>query len=319
MKQLILTLGILVGVISAANGQQISLNSQYLFNEYLLNPGAAGSKDYVPIQINFRKQWTNFPGAPTTQFITAHGKIAEKMGIGGTLINDLAGPSRRTGLTISGAYHLQLDKKNDHRLGLGLGVSLTQHFIDINKLDTYLDNDPAVMRGYNNQLVPDANAGVFYHFKDRAFVGISCHNMVQLSHDLYNFDSTIHNPLVRHYYFLAGYHFQIKKNFGIKPVFMGQIIESGVYQFDASLLFTFNKHFWIGGSYRNNAEVVGLIGGQVGPLKFGYAYDYTLSKIANYSNGSHEVFLELQIPTKGSTSGNSIPWLKRNRIYSTGN
>ena len=53
-------------------GQQISLNSQYLFNEMFVNPGATGIKEYIPVQFNFRKQWTSFPGSPTTQAISAN-------------------------------------------------------------------------------------------------------------------------------------------------------------------------------------------------------------------------------------------------------
>ena len=59
-----------------ASAQQISLNSQYLFNETMVNPGATGALDYIPVHFNFRKQWTNFPGDPTTQFLSAHGKVA---------------------------------------------------------------------------------------------------------------------------------------------------------------------------------------------------------------------------------------------------
>ena len=75
-------------------------------------------------------------------------------------------------MNLNGAYHLQLDSRNDHVLGLGLGVSFTQHMIDVNKLNTYLPSDPAVLRGYNNQLVPDANFGVQYRFKNKGFTSI---------------------------------------------------------------------------------------------------------------------------------------------------
>ena len=57
-----------------------------------------------------------------------------------------------------------------------------------------------------------------------------------------------------------------------------------------------------------------LIGGQFGPFKFGYSYDYTLSDIGDYSQGSHEVFIEMQFQKSGGNS--RTPWLKRNRIYS---
>jgi type IX secretion system PorP/SprF family membrane protein len=295
-------------------GQQIALNSQYLFNEMIVNAGATGAKDYIPIQFNFRKQWVNFPGSPTTQLLSAHGAVAKKMGFGGNLFNDVSGPSRRTGININTAYHLQLDANNYHRLGLGIGVSLTQHLIDVNQMETYLPDDPAVLRGYNNKMVPDANFGVFYHFKDKGFAGLSAQNLGELNRDLYNFETTFGNPLVRTYYVIGGYHFALGKNFGIKTTALGQVIETGTWQADGTLLFTYKKALWLGASYRHTDAVAFLIGGQAGPVRFGYSYDYTLSDIGQYSNGSHEVFVELQL-FRSSESSNKTPWLRRNRVY----
>lgn len=302
-----------LGVAGITSAQQISLNSQYVFNEMLVNPGATGSKDYIPIQLGFRKQWSGFEGAPVTQALSVNSKIGKKMGLGGSLFNDVAGPSRRTGLNVNTAYHLQLDQRNNHKLGLGIGISLTQHIIDVNRLTTYLPDDPAVLAGYNNELVPDANVGVFYYFKDKAYAGVSAYNLVQMDRDLYDFDNSIGNPLVRTYYFLGGYNFSLSENFGLKASTLVQGIETGTAQFDVTAIGTFKDMVWLGASYRHTDAVAFMIGGQAGPFKFGYSYDYTLSDIGNYSNGSHEVFLELQLYTKGSDS--RTPWLKRNRIY----
>jgi type IX secretion system PorP/SprF family membrane protein len=311
MKKIILLT--LFGWSCMASAQQMSLNSQYLFNEMMVNPAATGTKEYIPIQFNFRKQWTNFPGSPTTQFLSAHSSIAKKMGFGGSLVNDVAGPSRRTGFNINTAYHLQLDAKSDHQLGFGIGVSLTQHLIDVTKLETYLPDDPAVLRGYNNQMVPDANFGVFYRYKNKGFAGFSAYNLAELNRDLYNFETTFGNPMVRTYYLIGGYHFQVGKNFGIKPTILGQMIETTTWQLDGTLLFTYKNLLWLGGSYRHGDAVSCLVGGQAGPFKFGYSYDFTLSDIGQYSSGSHEVFLELQIAKPGDSS--KTPWLKRNRVY----
>ncbi len=302
----------------SASAQQIALSSQYVFNEMLVNPGATGSKDYIPVQISYRKQWVNFPGSPTTQAISSHALISEKMGFGGTIFNDVAGPSRRTGVNINTSYHLQLDAKNDHRLGLGLGVSLTQRMIDVTQLTTYLPEDPAVLRGFNNQLVPDANFGVYYHFKNKAFAGLSAHNLVELKRDLYSFETPFVNPLERTYYFLGGYNFSFGENWGMKASTLVQMIETGTTQFDVTALMTFREILWFGPSYRNLDAVAFLVGGQAGRFKFGYSYDYTFSDIGDYSAGSHELFLEIQFNNSGKSNSTnaSTPWLKRNRIYS---
>ena len=310
-KVLILLLVIATG---SVYGQQVALNSQYLFNEMLVNPAATGTKEYIPIQFNFRKQWTNFPGSPTTQALSAHSSITKNMGFGGTLFNDVAGPSRRTGANINTSYQLQLDQNRNNVLGFGLGVSLTQHMIDVNKLTTYLPNDPAVERGFNNQIVPDANFGLFYRYKNKGFAGLSAHNLVELKRDLYDFESNFVNPLVRTYYFLGGYNFDLKRKWVLKTSTLVQMIETGTMQFDLTTIASFNDILWFGTSYRHTDAAVFMAGGQAGPFKFGYSYDYTLSDIGGYSSGSHEIFVELQVNRK-SPSSSRVPWLKRNRIY----
>lgn len=312
MRKFLLLLFVSAG--SFVSAQQISLNSQYLFNEMMVNPGATGIKEYIPIQLNYRKQWVNFPGSPTTQFLTCNSAVGKKMGIGGTLYNDVSGPSRRTGLNFNTSYQLQLDANSDHQLGLGLGVSLTQHLIDVNKLTTYLPDDPALERGYNNQMVPDANFGVYYHYKDKGYAGLSAYNLVQLNRDLYDFENTIYNVLVRTYYFFGGYNFTLSDNFDLKTSTLVQGIETGTVQFDVTALCEYKKMVWLGVSYRHLDAVAFLGGGQIGPFKFGYAYDYTISDIGQYSAGSHEIFLELQL--QRPTNSNRTPWLKRNRIFS---
>lgn len=303
-----------------AMSQQIGLSSQYLFNEMIVNPGAAGTKSYSPINLNFRKQWVKFPDSPTSQYLSAHTYLGKNIGIGGVLSNEVAGPSRHTGLTINGAYQLRLSKNNFHRLSMGMGLSIAQHLIDPTKLTTYLPEDPAVMRGFNNIAVPDANVGFFYYFKDKGFAGLSARNLVQMKRDLYQFENPLYNPLVRNYYFIGGYTFTIGRWFDLKTTGLFQMIETGTWQADGSLLGIFAKRYWIGGSYRHGDAVVFMGGVQLGNFKVGYSYDYTLSDIASYSVGSHEIMLELQLNGRDKTSGgSSTPWLKRNRIYKVGN
>lgn len=304
-------------------GQQVGLNSQYMQNQMVYNPGATGTLDYIPVQLNFRKQWVQFPDSPTSQFLSAHSKVGKNMGFGAVLNNEVAGPSRHTGLTINGSYQLRISKNNYHRIGMGLGLSLSQHSIDGDKLNTYLPDDPAVTRGFNNVVVPDASAGFYYYFKDKGYFGVSGRNLVQMDRDLYKFQNPLYNPMVRNYYAVGGYSFALAKKFDLRVSGVFQMIESGVWQAEGSLLGVFLNRFWIGGSYRNTDAVVFMGGVQFGQFRLGYSYDYTLSDISTYSQGSHEIMLELQLnkgnKTNGATNGSSTPWLKRNRVYKAGN
>jgi len=297
------------------NGQQLSLNSQYMFNEAALNPGAAGSKDYIPIHFNFRKQWSGFDGAPTTQLLTTHADMGKNIGFGGSLFNDVTGPSRTTGINLMMSYRLRLSKDDLHSLRMGLGATLGQHLIDITQLTTDIDDDPAIVKAYNNQFVPDFDLGFYYTYGKKAFAGLSVKNGLQMKRDLFNYSMMIENLMVRHYYIMGGYNFDINKSWQIKASTVARMIESRPFQMDLNLIGQYNEKLWIGAGYRLKDAVSVMAGGQFGMVKLGYCYDFTTSEIRNYSSGSHEIFLELQIKTKKQASTYKTPYLKRNRIY----
>lgn len=313
MKKLLILSFIFASCASFA--QQLHLNTNYLFNPFLLNPGITGTaKDYIPIQINFRKQWAGFPGSPTTQSVSCHSEVHESFGFGGNVFNDNSGPSRRTGVNVSGSYHLKLTGDKSKMIGMGMGLSMTQHLIDVNQLNTYLPDDPTVMAGYNNQLVPDANIGFYYQWKPGAYVGLSAFNLLQDRRDLFDFEDRLNNPLVRTYYLMAGYDIDAEGEIDYKVATLIEAIETGTVQFDVSALAVYKNITWLGFGYRNLDAVSAMIGAQIGHVKLGYSYDFTLSQIRKYSSGSHEIFLELQLYNMpGGPSGRN--WWKRSLRY----
>ena len=45
---------------TALTAQQFPVYTQYVFNEYMMNPAVAGTMDYVPVRLSYRDQWTGF-------------------------------------------------------------------------------------------------------------------------------------------------------------------------------------------------------------------------------------------------------------------
>ncbi len=319
MKKIITIVSTALLISSLGYSQQFSLNSQYVFNEASINPAAAGSKEYIPIHLNFRKQWAGFDGSPTTQTLTSHADLGKNLGFGGTLFNDVTGPSRTTGLNLMLAYRIRLSKDNMHSLRMGVGMSFSQHMIDVNKLTTDLPDDPAIARAYNNQFVPDADAGIYYMYADKGYAGFSVKNAFQIRRDLFDFNQVFTNALVRHYYFLGGYNFDLGQNkkWILRTSTLLRFLESKPFQFDVNVIAEYNHLFWFGAGYRHLDAVSALAGFQFGAFRIGYAYDFTLSDIRNYSTGSHEIFLELQLfPNRKGGADDKTPWYRRNRVYS---
>ena len=50
------------------SAQQLTFNSQYMLNQYMVNAAAAGQQSEAPISLSVRQQWAGMQGAPVTQF-----------------------------------------------------------------------------------------------------------------------------------------------------------------------------------------------------------------------------------------------------------
>ena len=47
-------------MISSLKSQQLPFYSQYVFNEYIVNPAAGGTIDKTPLRLTYRDQWNGF-------------------------------------------------------------------------------------------------------------------------------------------------------------------------------------------------------------------------------------------------------------------
>src|SRR5688572_33395546 len=52
--------------------------TQYVLNNYILNPGVTGIENYTDVKISSRNQWTGINGAPVTNYFSIHGPIGKK-------------------------------------------------------------------------------------------------------------------------------------------------------------------------------------------------------------------------------------------------
>lgn len=313
-KIIIISLLALLGSTSVT-GQQISLNTMYSFNDFIVNPAVAGSREYIPVTGMFRRQWTGIDGAPVTQLLSTHAYVGSNLGLGGYIFNDVTGPTRRTGINVSAAYHLQLSRDRMHVLSMGLAGVFFQHTYQKDKLTTDEPDDIAIINANNNELVPDANFGLYYYYADKAYFGVSAFNLIQTRMDLFDAGNPFRNQIMRTYYVTGGYNFEIGDDFAVKPSFLLQTMESTPMQLDLTAKFLIKNVFWLGASYRNKDAVAAMLGLTINRFSFGYAYDITISDIKNYSSGSHELCLSYYF-MPGKASKRSLPWNKRNRLFS---
>lgn len=295
MKKLIIT-GIALGLSYLGFGQQLTFNSQYMLNPYLINPAAAGTKEKLNIATSFRQQWAGFNGAPRTQMMSFNMQPNENMGVGAIVYNDITGPLRNIGVSGSYSYHLQVS--DETKLAFGLSLSMTQHILDANSFILHDEIDATLNTGTLKSLNPDGSFGMQY-FGENFHVGIS---VPQLIENKYKFGNNFEeiNKHVRHYFLTGAYRFRINKELELEPSTLLKYAPAAPFQFDINTRLIYKESMWIGGSYRDKASLVALVGIQRAQFTIGYSYDYVLSNIRNYSGGTHELYLSFGI-NKGAT------------------
>lgn len=288
----ILRIIVFVCFANALSAQQIPLTSQYMFNDYLLNPAIAGSTEYTLVSLSARSQWTGLDGAPKTQFFSAHTKIGEKMGLGGFVYNDETGPIRETGMQLSYAYHLTV--RDNAKLSFSLAGMFASHYINKARLRPEEGGDDALNNLMINAAVGDINFGVLY-YTNKYKVGLSSPQLLQSK--LYAGSGKGDNlsALARHYNLYGDYQFTINNKFDIIPSALLKYVQGAPFQVDINTRVSYVKKYWIGVSYRYNNAVAAMIGLNYRNLSFGYSYDYTLTDMSTYSTGGHEIFLSLKV------------------------
>jgi type IX secretion system PorP/SprF family membrane protein len=278
--------------------QQLPFTSQYMFNDYVLNPAVGGSLDYMPISTSIRSQWSGLDGAPKTQTISAHKKIGKRVGLGGFLFNDLTGPVSEKGLQLSYAYHLPL--KNEAHLSFGLGAMLFVHSLDVNQLKFEEGSDAATQNLSNNSFSPDANFGILY-YSDKYKIGISIPQLFQNS-VFENQQNDNLNSLVRHYFLHGEYTFSLNDEVDLIPSSLIKYVTGAPAQVDLNARVLYKDKYWLGFSYRDRESIVALFGLEFKDFRFGYSYDITLTDIKAYSSGTHELFLSYTFGRKAPES-----------------
>jgi type IX secretion system PorP/SprF family membrane protein len=102
---------------------QISLlDAQFFQNRYLANPAMAGLDGGLRVNLGYRNQWSNVPGAPIDQNFTMEYR-KDKEGLGFSLINAKAGDLSHTKMFGTYSYALQLDDGSSRvHFGMNLGI-----------------------------------------------------------------------------------------------------------------------------------------------------------------------------------------------------
>lgn len=329
MKKLLLSVLVFVTVCKVC-AQQKPHYTQYILNQYIINPAITGIENYVDIKASHRHQWVGVQDAPITTYLTIHGSLGKKdyrssatsyrvpgenprgksyweeytaaephHGIGLQIINDRTGPLSRFAAYATYAYHIGISAKTS--LAAGFGAGLTNISLNTSKLDfIYVPVDPAVFTtGIINTIKPDFNAGLYLYSAD-FFVGISAQQIIPQKVAFSDYAvKTTNGKFVPHLFATAGYRLLLGEDFNLTPSVMVKYINPLPVQVDINTKLQYQDLAWIGASYRTGEGFAGMMGLNISnALTIGYSYDYTTSRLNTVSKGTHEILIGFMIGNK---------------------
>ncbi|MBC7652868.1 MAG: type IX secretion system membrane protein PorP/SprF [Oligoflexus sp.] len=325
MRKLVAISVLLFAVLQNTLGQQKPQYTQYILNNYIINPAITGIENYIDVKAATRQQWTGLQNAPQTSYLTAHmplgksddwgnatsyGMVGENPlgrsyksdyeaskphhGIGLVAVVDKTGPLSNNTLNVTYAYHIGLAPKLNLAVGIGAGISK----VTLNTNDITLENpvDAAIANsGTINRIKPDLNVGIWLYSAE-FFFGASVQQVLPQTLSFSSQSSYNTGKTVPHSFFTAGYRFWLSDDVTIIPSVMVKYVNPVPLGIDFNTKVSFRDKFWIGGAYRKDDSYSGMLGFNLGSLfNVGYAYDFTQSALNTVSRGSHEIVLGLTL------------------------
>jgi type IX secretion system PorP/SprF family membrane protein len=297
-------------------GQQDPIFTQYMFNSLVINPAYAGSEGHLSMGILHRTQWFGLGGAgvPQTQTLTVHSPLKnERVGVGGSLINDAIGATNTFTGNLSYAYRIPMRKWN---LSIGMQAGARYYNFDPSKL-TIKDPSDLSLQAYS-KLRPNFGGGIYLYKEKKFYAGLGVPHLIEwdLREKVSNAPKDTLAKEYRHYFFTMGGTIPLNgDNLLFKPSVMVRntgllsrfnklnyykgFLAPTSYNIDLSLMFY--QTLWLGAGYRSALEqrtssfaAVTAWGAYYlkNGMRIGLSYDYALpSKFQQATTGSFELFL----------------------------
>ena len=271
--------------------------TMFMFDKLLYNPAYAGNKDLTEINASYRDQWTGIDGAPKNINVSIDGTVGSYMksfrpvAIGLSIDNEQLGVTNNT--NIMGYYAYRIPMKNSV-LSLGLQAGVAVYNAKLNTLNPYQQNDQLITSNINNDVLPNFGFGAYWSGANW-YAGASVPNLLENYYDAnHKYVTNTVNKQIRSYYVNGGYVFTLSENVMLEP--QALIRYAGNENYNLPLNADFNlsvilyQRLLLGVTYRTDESVDAIIHLQVtNQLNIGYSYDYEVSPLMGYSNGTHEL------------------------------
>ncbi|MBK8502798.1 MAG: PorP/SprF family type IX secretion system membrane protein [Saprospiraceae bacterium] len=295
-------------------GQQAPQYTMNMLDKYRNNPAYGGMDASLSVTGALKSQWEIFPGAPKFQHITAHMPLyIASGGVGVQFYHDQIGVEESVGFQASYNYVFET---SFGILSAGFSAGLLQKRIDGGKLrtrdgiyegNTIIHNDPILSSTIGSGMAPTTSLGVYFA-NDFLEAGIAIDQLVSPTITLNNAEETSFK-VKRTISAFAEYGYTVNDWLQLYPSLF--VKTDGIQtQLDVSTRFDYQTIYFGGLTFRGYSQatidaLAFFVGARVSQkVSLAYGYDITLSRLRNYTEGTHEIVVHYNI---GKTIGVGKP------------
>lgn len=277
--------------------QQLPQVSNFMFNQLLYNPAAAGMHE-TDFNANLltRFQWGGASrGGPSSNMLWSDYRLSSnKMAVGLNLMYDKFGAS--SNLDVAGNYAYYVPLSNKLKLAMGLRLGLTSARLNTSGLTAWDADDPVIAATDVQTIYPKAGTG-FQLLSKNFYAGIALPDL--LTSDKYNLYGNKDRSFLdrrRNYMLMSGYKWKINDTYDLYPNVRLSYYTGGSLKADLNLILEITDYFWAGLTYSTSNNHSIMAGTHISSrVRFAYAYEFSTNSAPLVPLSAHEINLMLNL------------------------
>ncbi|MFN6946932.1 MAG: type IX secretion system membrane protein PorP/SprF [Cytophagaceae bacterium] len=280
-----------------ATGQQIPHISQFMHNQLVYNPAAAGMHEtQFNTNVLSRIQWSSIKGAPLTHLFWSDYRFpGDRMALGVNVMQESFGAHKNTDLLGNFSYNIPLTRKLKLAMGLRLGASFYRYNPSMLS-NVWDDGDPLLFFDSRNSTLPKAGAGFQLQSKNM-YLGFSAPDLIVSDRDdiFDNKDLSLFQKR-RNYILMGGYTIKLNDSYNLLPNLRIIYFPGSGYRADINLIGEISDYFWAGASYSTIKSYTFMAGTHISSrMRFGYSYEFRLRSEVLIPLNTHELNLMINL------------------------
>ncbi len=262
-----------------------------MHNNLLINPAFSGNQQYWTSNLVYRTQWVNLEGAPNTVLFSSHTGVKDRrLGMGLWLAHDQVGVHENTQIYGTYAYHIKL-RHGYIAMGLQAGMQLLRS--DFTRLNLQNPNDPDFLQNIRTWQ-PNFGSGVVWKQKN-TMLSLSVPAFLKApTADLSRQQDSQRAP--RQLLAYVSHREALNRQTQLQLSALLHALEGSPMAVDLAANLIYKNTVSGGIAFRQGLSVGIMFSCHLGDgLFLGYAYDYALTSLSAFSQGSHELQLTYRL------------------------